>query len=204
MKKYSIDLSGVSDRDGFHCRLRDSIPVPDWYGNNLDALYDVLTQMPAPAQIRISGWQELAEAQPQYFDRIRRVFHDAQKEIPGLEALFQEEPDIKGGRGRTLIITDLHGCLDECRDLLAKMGFDEDTDTLVNLGDTIDRGPKIYETFVYLRDLKERMGDRCILLRGNHEQMMLDAAHTGGRNKELWYYNKGDKTVFSFLHHKDI
>lgn len=106
------------------------------------------------------------------------------------------------GESRTLIITDLHGCYDECRELLQKMAFDEEKDTLINLGDTIDRGPKIYETFVFLRDLKERMGDRCILIRGNHEQMMIDALLNGGRDKDLWYYNSGEKTVFSFLHHK--
>ena len=63
------------------------------------------------------------------------------------------------GEKRTLIITDLHGCYDECIQLLDKMAFDEENDTLINLGDTIDRGPKIYETFTFLRDLKERMGD---------------------------------------------
>ena len=103
---------------------------------------------------------------------------------------------------RTLIITDIHGCYDECRSLLEKMSFDEERDILVNLGDTIDRGPAIYETFVFLRDLKERMGERFILIRGNHEQMMLDAAAEGGRSKDLWYYNSGEKTVFSFLNHK--
>ena len=41
---------------------------------------------------------------------------------------------------RTLIITDIHGCYDECGALLEKMSFDEETDTLINLGDTIDRG----------------------------------------------------------------
>lgn len=103
---------------------------------------------------------------------------------------------------KTLIITDLHGCYDECMQLLDKMSFDEENDTLINLGDTIDRGPKIYETFEFLRDLKERMGDRCILIRGNHEQMMLDSYENGGRDKDLWYYNSGEKTVYSFLHHK--
>ena len=95
------------------------------------------------------------------------------------------------GEKRTLIITDLHGCYDECIQLLDKMAFDEENDTLINLGDTIDRGPKIYETFTFLRDLKERMGDRCILIRGNHEQMMLDAIENGGSDKDLWYYNSG-------------
>ena len=98
---------------------------------------------------------------------------------------------------RTLIITDIHGCYDECRALLEKMSFDEETDTLINLGDTIDRGPMIYETFLYLRGLKERMGERCILIRGNHEQMMLDAVENGGRDKDLWYYNSGEKTVYA-------
>lgn len=103
---------------------------------------------------------------------------------------------------RTLIITDLHGCLEECVKLLEKMSFDEEKDTLINLGDTIDRGPLIYETFLYLRGLKERMGERCILIRGNHEQMMLDAIAEEGRSRELWYYNSGEKTVYSFLFHK--
>ncbi len=106
------------------------------------------------------------------------------------------------GEKRTLVITDLHGCYDECIELLERMAFDEENDTLINLGDTIDRGPKIYETFVFLRDLKERMGERCILIRGNHEQMMLDAIANGGRDKDLWYYNSGKKTVDSFIHHK--
>ena len=48
---------------------------------------------------------------------------------------------------RILIITDLHGCLDECLQLLEALHFDEEKDTLINLGDTIDRGPQIYETF---------------------------------------------------------
>ena len=85
---------------------------------------------------------------------------------------------------RTLIITDIHGCYDECRSLLEKMSFDEERDILVNLGDTIDRGPAIYETFVFLRDLKERMGERFILIRGNHD-MFWDAKKSDGLNKQF-------------------
>ena len=61
---------------------------------------------------------------------------------------------------RVVIITDLHGCLDECKQLLDKLSFDKTKDRLINLGDTIDRGPQIYELFVFLRELKEEMGDR--------------------------------------------
>lgn len=102
---------------------------------------------------------------------------------------------------RVVIITDLHGCFDECRQLLDKLSFDKTKDMLINLGDTIDRGPRIYELFVYLRELKEEMGDRCVLIRGNHEQMMLDSGDSEW-NKQLWYMNSGQKTVYAFLNHK--
>ena len=103
---------------------------------------------------------------------------------------------------RIVIITDLHGCYDECRQLLNKLSFDKDRDRLINLGDTIDRGPKIYEVFEFLRGLKEEMKERCVLIRGNHEQMMLDSIDRKGFGKRLWYMNSGDKTVFSFISHK--
>lgn len=105
---------------------------------------------------------------------------------------------------RVVIITDIHGCYEECRQLLEKLSFDKDRDKLINLGDTIDRGPGIYQVFEFLYDLKEEMGDRCVLIRGNHEQMMLDATGPGRdrRYKELWYMNSGEKTVYSFISHK--
>ena len=103
---------------------------------------------------------------------------------------------------RIVIITDLHGCYDECRQLLNKLSFDKDRDRLINLGDTIDRGPKIYEVFEFLRGLKEEMKERCVLIRGNHEQMMLNSIDRKGIGKRLWYMNSGEKTVFSFISHK--
>ena len=70
---------------------------------------------------------------------------------------------------RVVVITDIHGCLNECKRLLEKLEFDKSCDRLINLGDTIDRGPQIYEVFEFLRALKEEMGDRCVLIKGNHE-----------------------------------
>ncbi|MDO5476476.1 MAG: metallophosphoesterase [Eubacteriales bacterium] len=212
MKEYIVDLSGVMDLDDLHQRFQNALALPQWYGGNLDALYDVLTEMPVPAQIRILSQKDLPGELQDYFARLQTVLRDAEAETPGLSVRFEEtdeteeaaeaDPQQGAAGGRTVIITDLHGCYDECIQLLEKMDFQEDKDLLINLGDTIDRGPKIYETFEYLRGLKERMGERCVLIRGNHEQMMLDAAAHGGRDKDLWYYNSGEKTVFAFLHHK--
>lgn len=106
---------------------------------------------------------------------------------------------------RIVVITDIHGCFDECRRLLDKLKFNKNSDMLINLGDTIDRGPAIYEAFLFLYELKEEMGERCVLIRGNHEQMMLDATGKSERKKDykdLWYMNSGEKTVYSFIGHK--
>lgn len=41
-----IDLAGAATRKEFHERVRLALSLPDWYGNNLDALHDVLTEQP--------------------------------------------------------------------------------------------------------------------------------------------------------------
>ena len=41
---FTVDLSGVSDRKGLHDRIQEALPLPEYYGRNLDALYDALTE----------------------------------------------------------------------------------------------------------------------------------------------------------------
>ena len=66
----------------------------------------------------------------------------------------------------------------------------------------MDRGPQSWEVFDLVRKIRLEMGERCILIKGNHEQMMLDAA--GDRMMmNLWYTNGGEKTVRSFKKHGD-
>ena len=46
MTEYRIDISRVNSRDDLHDALEEALPLPSWYGRNLDALYDVLTSLP--------------------------------------------------------------------------------------------------------------------------------------------------------------
>ena len=57
---YTIDFTGVSDKEEFHDRVREGIEVPDYYGNNLDALYDILTEDYTDKVIRIVGLDDMA------------------------------------------------------------------------------------------------------------------------------------------------
>lgn len=43
MKTVYIDFSEIGDYEDFYAQLRDKIELPDFFGDNLDALYDFLT-----------------------------------------------------------------------------------------------------------------------------------------------------------------
>ena len=90
MQMLIIDLSDVSDRESLHARLQEALDFPLWYGGNLDALYDVLTDRSDPACILIIGWQELEAADPAYFERFRRVLRDAEAAESSCRFIFME------------------------------------------------------------------------------------------------------------------
>ena len=72
------------------------------------------------------------------------------------------------GQRNYLVVGDIHGCLDELKELLEAAGFDLAEDVLITVGDIIDRGPKVKETVDFLRSLP-----RYYSVMGNHEEKML-------------------------------
>lgn len=70
--------------------------------------------------------------------------------------------------GLTYAVGDVHGCIDELRDLLNTLSYRAGTDRLVFVGDLIDRGPAPNEVVRFVRDL-QRSGDVQVVL-GNHEE----------------------------------
>lgn len=98
---------------------------------------------------------------------------------------------------RLIAIGDIHGCLNTLKELLKSVDYSSQTDTLVFVGDYIDRGANSCETVAFLRKLQQQVGkDSCICLRGNHEQMAIDAFTSG--DNSLWFYNGGYSTVCSY------
>ena len=65
------------------------------------------------------------------------------------------------------VVSDIHGCYEEYKELLRKIEF-TDEDELYVLGDVVDRGP---EPLKILRDMMMRIN--VFLVLGNHEYMML-------------------------------
>lgn len=81
--------------------------------------------------------------------------------------------------GRTFAIGDIHGQLDHLLALLHKLPPLDAEDTLVFLGDYVDRGPESAKVVAGLRGLSEKLRAKVVCLRGNHEDAWLRVLDTG-------------------------
>ena len=86
-----INLAGVSDKEEFHARIREALDVPDYYGDNLDALYDVLTEDISKRIIRISGANKVAENMRDYIGRFRLLCDDVNDESESVTIVFDDD-----------------------------------------------------------------------------------------------------------------
>jgi serine/threonine protein phosphatase 1 len=96
------------------------------------------------------------------------------------------------------VITDIHGCFKTFRSLLEDIvGFSK-KDILYLLGDYIDRGPYAKSVINYIITLIDS-GYDIRLLRGNHEEMLLNTYKNPCLDEEeLWFSNGGKATLKSY------
>jgi len=95
---------------------------------------------------------------------------------------------------RTLAIGDIHGCFDALVTLAELIKFQDD-DTIITLGDYVDRGPNSCAVIDWLLHMDDT--HTLIPLRGNHEVMMLSALENDA-HLESWLFNGGDTALDSY------
>lgn len=101
-------------------------------------------------------------------------------------------------------IPDIHGEHKKFVALLAAIRYKPETHQLVLLGDYVDRGGSSSRV---IRDLIRLQKEGAIVLRGNHEGMMIDAQAPNAESEHqyLWTINGGDSTLKSYRgEHGDI
>ena len=96
---------------------------------------------------------------------------------------------------RILAVGDIHGCTPALVTALSAAG-PRPEDTVITLGDYVDRGPDSRGTIDYLTDLARR----CTLvpILGNHDWMVLELAAGRGKHYANWLSFGGEATLASY------
>ena len=81
-RRFVVDLAGVRSAARLHAVLAETLPLPEQYGRNLDALHDVLTEF-GPR------WHIVFRNAGAAMSGLRAVCEDAMAETPGLEFEFE-------------------------------------------------------------------------------------------------------------------
>lgn len=99
---------------------------------------------------------------------------------------------------RKLVISDIHGCQDEFNFILSKCKYNPRSNQLILLGDYVDRGLKSKQVVEQVMDFKNN--HNAIVLKGNHDDMMVSALkHDDEAYDAQWLNNGGFTTLISYI-----
>lgn len=94
MKEIVIDGEKIHTKKELHEALAAQFGFPEWYGNNLDALHDCLTDIREDAVIRFVDFDDLEEHLPIYGRLTVRAVRHACRENPRLSYTVDRDDDF--------------------------------------------------------------------------------------------------------------
>jgi serine/threonine protein phosphatase 1 len=98
--------------------------------------------------------------------------------------------------GKIFAIGDIHGCISKLDTMMAQLNIDAQNDTLVFIGDYIDRGSDPKGVVDSILDIRKNIKNVVCLL-GNHEQMFLNY-YLEHKDEDLFMNNGGISTMISY------
>lgn len=96
------------------------------------------------------------------------------------------------------VISDIHGCIKTLRLLVENLVIPDKDDTLIFLGDYIDRGPDSKGVLDYVMGLQEQ-GFSVVALKGNHEDFLVKAYEEEQQLKSFLFFKKSNKSKEMWL-----
>ena len=84
-----LDGKAMVDRVAAHSHLVERLDLPTWYGRNLDALYDVLTEIGEDTEIILTDPAAVAEQMGKYGEALLATMQEAAEENPRLIVTLQ-------------------------------------------------------------------------------------------------------------------
>ncbi len=89
MNKVYLNGRAMRTREEAHEQIARALRFPEWYGKNLDGLWDLLCD--AQAEVSFGGTDAMLSALGEYGLRLLKTFYDAAEENPDLS--FQVQAD---------------------------------------------------------------------------------------------------------------
>lgn len=86
--KLVLDGQKITSREDLHKQMEAVLDFPEWYGGNLDALYDCLTDLMEETDIHILHKDALADTLGDYTERLLRILKDAEQSNLNIQVLI--------------------------------------------------------------------------------------------------------------------
>ena len=89
MKEIYIDFVNIGDYEDFYTELKSKLELPDYFGDNLDALYDVISgELEMPLHIEFVN---MSVDQLETFEEFLTTLEDAEDEVEGFTFTYYLE-----------------------------------------------------------------------------------------------------------------
>ena len=91
MREFLLDGAAMTDRPAAHAYLAETLKFPLWYGRNLDALADCLSEFGKRTRITIVNTEALRQNLGSYGERLLNVFREASAEPESFSLLLDPQ-----------------------------------------------------------------------------------------------------------------
>ena len=88
MERIVMDCGKIRTKEDFHSAMAKAMDFPGWYGGNLDALHDLLTEICTDTTLQLHGWADAEAALGPYGSRLEKVMAVSALENPNLHLEF--------------------------------------------------------------------------------------------------------------------
>ena len=82
VKHFDVNFSDCRYVGELYQELKRKLKLPDWCGENLDALYDILTEEAEPVRLTLLLPERFSPEMEAYWPRLRRVLDEAEEANP--------------------------------------------------------------------------------------------------------------------------